>query len=457
MKTLITKNRAFKAEIFDVTNEGLGVCKIDDVICFVPFTAVGDVVDGIVVSVRKNFCYGKALNIETPGIGRENPDCPYFGRCGSCVFAHLKYSEELKIKENYVKRVVSHKLKSSLEFLPITKAPATTAYRNKGIFPFSTENGKVVWGFYGRRSHRVIPCENCILHPSSFSDIANFTADFLTQTGITTYDETSGKGIFRHLFLREMQGSIAVCIVATKKDERFLKYKDLLCERFSSVVSVHININNRRDNVLLSEKIEKLTGDDYLTAKLCDREFNISPLSFFQVNTAATELLYNRVSEFLEDVTGELLVDLFCGTGTIGLCLSDKFSRIIGVEINKSAVQNAKQNAKLNGIENAEFIAEDAAVVAKKLHAQNIIPDAITLDPPRSGLTPELIALAASFKAKNIVYISCNPNTLARDLIIFEQHGYFAKKAAPHDLFPRTSHCECVVLLCFCGDNDEIK
>ncbi len=447
MKPLISKNQTFQAEIFDVTNEGLGVCKIDDIICFVPLCAVGDRINGKVVSVKKNFCYGIATEYIERGETSENPDCPYFGRCGSCVFAHLKYTEELRIKDAYLRRVISRAVENTPVFLPITKAPETTHYRNKGIFPFQMENDRVFWGFYGRRSHRIVPCESCLLHPTIFSDIANFTANFLEKNKIDIYNEEDGRGVFRHLFLRQLSNKLAVCIVATKNDDIFSQYGNELFSQFSEVASLHININNRRDNLLLTEKIIKLRGDDYLTETLCGKDFLISPLSFFQINTAATELLYNRVLEFLDGISGELLIDLFCGTGTIGICLSSHFKKIIGVEINKTAVENAIKNAKLNGVDNAQFIAEDAEIVASKLRAQNIIPTAITLDPPRSGLTPELIKTVASFGALNIIYISCNPNTLARDLKIFEEYRYTAIKAAPHDLFARTSHIETVVHL----------
>ncbi len=447
MKTLITKNQIFTAQIFDVTNEGLGVCKIDDFICFVPHTAVSDIINGKVVSVKKNFCYGIVTEYIQKGDSHKTPECPYFGRCGSCVFAHLQYNEELRIKEAYIRKIISRSTKNPPHFLPITPAPCTTNYRNKGIFPFSKEGDTVVWGFYGRRSHRVVACEKCILHPYVFSDIANFTAEYLEDNKIDIYDEFSGKGIFRHLFLREFNNAISVCIIATKSDQRFQAFANELEKKFPSVVSVDININSRRDNLLLTENIKKISGANYLKANLCQREFLVSPLSFFQINTKATELLYNRVLEFLDDVSGELLIDLFCGTGTIGICLSDRFKSVIGVEINKTAVINAKENAKLNKIDNIQFFAEDAAVVAKRLHEQNIAPTAITLDPPRSGLSPELIKTTAAFSAENIIYISCNPNTLARDLKIFEDYGYIAIKIAPHDLFPRTSHCECVVHL----------
>lgn len=441
------KNDEFILEIIDVTNEGSGVGKLDGMAVFVPLTAVGDVVKVKVLKVKKNYAYGKALEIITPSKERIENNCPYFNRCGGCVFRHIGYKAELELKSNKVYEVIKRIGGVDLTPQPILYDECDR-YRNKAQYPLS-ENGGA--GFYAFHSHRIIECEDCVLQPEIFSKITDAVSNFVRQYSISIYNEEKHNGLLRHLYIRkgEISGEIMVCFVINgdtlPKSEIIIKRLKETCG--DALKSVVLNMNNKDTNVILGDKCETLFGSDYITDTLAGVKVRLSPLSFYQVNTVMANKLYKKAAEYAKP-DGKNIIDLYCGAGTIGLSMAKEAKSVIGVEIIEAAVKDAEFNAKENGINNARFICGDAKTAAEALRKEKIKPDTVIVDPPRKGCDSELIRIIANdFCPESVVYISCDPATLARDIKIFGEEGYNLVEYTPADLFPRTSHCEAVCLL----------
>lgn len=441
------KNDEFILEIIDVTNEGSGVGKLDGMAVFVPLTAVGDVVKVKVLKVKKNYAYGKALEIITPSKERIENNCPYFNRCGGCVFRHIGYKAELELKSNKVYEVIKRIGGVDLTPQPILYDECDR-YRNKAQYPLS-ENGGV--GFYAFHSHRIIECEDCVLQPEIFSKITDAVSSFVRQYSISIYNEEKHNGLLRHLYIRkgEISGEIMVCFVINGDT---LPKSEIIIERLKetcgdALKSVVLNMNNKDTNVILGDKCETLFGSDYISDTLAGVKVRLSPLSFYQVNTVMANKLYKKAAEYAKP-DGKNIIDLYCGAGTIGLSMAKEAKSVIGVEIIEAAVKDAEFNAKENGINNARFICGDAKTAAEALRKEKIKPDTVIVDPPRKGCDSELIRIIANdFCVDSVVYISCDPATLARDIKIFGEEGYNLVEYTPADLFPRTSHCEAVCLL----------
>lgn len=444
------KNNIYDAVVTDITNEGSGICKIDGYTVFVPFTAIGDVIKIKLIKANKNYGYGKIEQIVTPSESRIENTCSVYYSCGGCSLRHISYQAELKVKQNIVKSAFERIGKIDTPISDILGSERTSGYRNKAQYPFGTDkDGNVIAGFFAKRSHRVIPCDSCDLQPKLFSDILNFTVDFANENGITAYDEESQTGILRNLFIRiaEDTNQIMVCIVATKNIKLFENFAGKLCQKFPEIVSVLVNVNNKNTNVILSDTYYKIRGKEYITDTVCGVALNVSAASFFQVNKKQSERLYLIAKEYADLNGNETLIDLYCGTGSIGLTMADKLGKLIGAEIVTSAVENAKQNAKMNNIENAEFICADASKAAQLLAEKGIKPDVVVLDPPRKGCDNACIEAVCKMSPKKIIMVSCNPATAARDAAQFNENGYKILKIKPVDMFPRTNHVECVVLI----------
>ncbi|MBO5210355.1 MAG: 23S rRNA (uracil(1939)-C(5))-methyltransferase RlmD [Clostridia bacterium] len=443
----VRKNDEFILEIIDVTNEGSGVGKLDGMAVFVPLTAVGDVVKVKVLKVKKNYAYGKALEIITPSKERIENNCPYFNRCGGCVFRHIGYKAELELKSNKVYEVIKRIGGVDLTPQPILYDECDR-YRNKAQYPLS-ENGGV--GFYAFHSHRIIECEDCVLQPEIFSKITDAVSSFVRQYSISIYNEEKHNGLLRHLYIRkgEISGEIMVCFVINGDT---LPKSEIIIERLKetcgdALKSVVLNMNNKDTNVILGDKCETLFGSDYISDTLAGVKVRLSPLSFYQVNTVMANKLYKKAAEYAKP-DGKNIIDLYCGAGTIGLSMAKEAKSVIGVEIIEAAVKDAEFNAKENGINNARFICGDAKTAAEALRKEKIKPDTVIVDPPRKGCDSVLIRIIANdFCVDSVVYISCDPATLARDIKIFGEEGYNLVEYTPADLFPRTSHCEAVCLL----------
>ena len=446
----IKKNDRINLKIESCSANGSGVGRYNGMAIFVPATAVGDEITAHILKVKKSYAFAKVESVVTPSADRIAPECPVYLKCGGCVFSHMTYDAEKKIKADHVAECFKRIGGVSPEFEPIIGGETDSRYRNKAQYPVAIENGEVKTGFYSPHSHRVIHCPDCRLQPAEFEGILGVFADYIKENGVSVYDETKHSGLLRHIYIRKgsASGEIMVCAVINgKKLPNHQQLIDALLKKEPSIKSIIININTKDTNVILGDKCVTLWGDDCITDILCGLRFRISPLSFYQVNRNQAERLYNKAAEYANLTGNETVMDLYCGAGTIGLSMASKAKEIIGVEIVPEAVEDAKVNAEMNGVENARFICGDAAQAAEILKNEGVKPDVIILDPPRKGCSPDMLKTAAEMNPDRIVYVSCDPATLARDCGIFAELGYAAVKATPVDMFPRTGHVETVCLL----------
>lgn len=445
------KNDTVRLEITSVSSDGNGVGRYEGMAVFVPKTAAGDIILCRIVKVCKRYTFGIIDSIVTPSASRtDSRHCDVFGKCGGCVYRHMDYSAEVAAKEKIVRDAFLHLGKLDVPFDETIPCDNTEHYRNKAQYPLSYENGKVVCGFYAARSHRVIPCGDCSLQPRVFSEIAADICKFLTDNKFFVYNEETGKGTVRHIYLRRghYSGEIMVCIVVTHLcAKKFGGLCSLLTEKYRDIKSIVLNINPEKTNVILGEKCVTLWGSDKISDIMCGNKIFISPLSFYQVNTPQAERLYAKAAEYAGLTGSETVLDLYCGAGTVGLSLASRAGKIIGCEIVPQAVDNAKENAAANGISNAEFFCGDAGDIARELNRKNIRPDVIVTDPPRKGCGEKTLSEMVRMAPRKIVMISCNPATAAKDTAFLSENGYFAERVSAVDLFPGTGHVECVVLM----------
>ena len=447
---MLKKNQIEEAEITAMSSDGNGIAKIDGMVVFVPYTAVGDKLKIRIVKVQKNYSFGIIEEMLQPSPDRVDDHCPVYKKCGGCAFRHISYEAELRHKAEFVQSNLRRLGGLDPVMLPITPSPLVQGYRNKAQYPIREYDGKIEAGFFAKRSHRVISCASCDLQPAFFEQILEYTKQFLEEYHISAYDEQTGKGKVRHLYIRygEISGEVMVCLVVnSERLPHAAEYVEGLLKVCPQVVSVVLNINREQNNVILGQKCITLYGKDTIEDTLCDVRFELSPLSFYQVNRQAAEKLYRLAADMAQFEGNELLIDLYCGAGTIGLSMASKVRELIGVEIVPDAVENAKENAKRCGVENARFICADAKEAAAQLAAENLHPDVIVVDPPRKGCDLEVLQAIAAMAPKRLVMISCNSASLARDCKELEALGYHLEKAAPVDLFPRTTHVETVCLL----------
>ncbi len=448
----IKKNDIIPLEITDMTGQGSGIAHIDGMAVFVALTAPGDKINAHILKVKKNYAFAKADDIIIPSSMRIEPDCECYSKCGGCVFRHISYNEELKIKQQRVFDALTRIGKlSGFSMNSIQGCDNPDHYRNKSQIPVGKDkNGNVIMGFFGTHSHRIINSTKCMLHPQEFDDISEIVKDWIIKYNISVYDETSSKGLIRHLYIRYAKntGQIMVCLVingdaiphCNELTDKLISYSD-------NIKTIILNINCERTNVITGKKCITVFGNDHITDTLCGLYFDISPLSFYQINHDQTEKLYSIAGEYAQLSGKEFLIDLYCGAGTIGLSMADKAEKLFGIEIIPQAIENAKANAQKNNVQNAEFICSDASVAAKRLTSKNTKPDVVIIDPPRKGCDSTVIDAICTMSPKRVVYVSCDPETLARDLFIFSQKGYVTKEVTPVDMFPRTQHVETVVLM----------
>ncbi len=450
--TFFKKNEIVTLEITGLTSEGSGVARLDGMVIFTPFTAVGDVIKARIVKRLKSYCYAKIERIVTPSPDRiENacPICPAFGKCGGCVFRHISYEAELRAKDEIVRGAFTRIGGLSPEFLPIKGSESSERYRNKLQMPLTRlPDGTPACGFFSERSHRVIPIGDCRLQPVIFSEITLFVLERVKALKISVYNEEKHEGVLRHIFLRKghYSGEICAVLVARRKLPEFDRLARDLREKFSEITGVVLNINPEKTNVVLGEREILLSGRAEISDTMCGVPVEISPRSFYQVNTPAAENLYRQAAKFAQP-SGKVLLDLYCGAGTIGLSMAKDARKIVGAEIVPEAVENARRNAARCGADNAEFICADAGQAAGQLAGRGLKPDVILLDPPRKGCGEETLAACVSMSPGRIVMISCNPATAAKDCRFLSENGYDLKTVRAFDLFPRTKHTECVCLL----------
>lgn len=443
----LKKNDEIKLNIDSVTPLGSAVGRYNGMAVFVRNAVPGDDILAHIIKVSKNYAVGTVKEILKASPSRIQSDCPVSDKCGGCSFRNMDYQAELDAKKDFVQQNILRIGHIDFEVEEIIGADEPCFYRNKAQYPVRIENGVFTAGFYAFKSHRVIPAFDCMLQPPEFADGLKAFEKWALESGVTSFDEKTGKGILRHIYLRKAfaTGQIMACAVINANN---LPNADLLISLLRSALptltSVAVNINLKNTNVILGNKTKIIWGKDKITDILLGKKFVISPESFYQVNHAQCEKLYSCAAEFAGLTGSETVLDMYCGAGTIGLTLADKCRAVYGVEIVDKAVENARENAAVNGINNAEFICANAAEGAKILTLKGVRPDVVIVDPPRKGCERELLDIIESLGVKKIVYVSCNSATLARDLEILNGKGYRLKRLKAVDLFPRTAHVEAV-------------
>lgn len=450
---MLQKNELIEIEITGYTTDGSGVGHAPDgMAVFVPGAAQGDRLQVRILKNTGRLAYGKIERILAPSADRTEPDCPQYPKCGGCVFRHITYEAELRAKEQRVRDAVERIGGfSDLCIRPIVGAPSPDGYRNKAQLPICTaKDGTLQMGFYARHSHRVIDCDSCRLQPPVFEKAMRSVRFWAEQSGVAPYDEATHRGILRHVYLRIAQasGEVMVCLVANgarlPQEETLVS---LLRAQVPGLAGVVLNENRAKTNVILGNRCRLLWGKEAITDTLCGLQFEISPLSFYQVNRGQAQRLYEIAAQYAGLTGREHLLDLYCGTGTIGLTMARRAKRLTGVEIVPQAVEDAKENARRNGITNARFYCADAAQAARELRQKGEMPDVVVLDPPRKGCDEALVHTVCGMEPARVVYVSCDPATLARDMKRFNALGYRPQELTPVDMFPRTAHVETVVLL----------
>ena len=452
MKENFKKNDLVTLEITDLGSSGEGIGKVDGYTLFVKDALIGDVIEAKIIKTKKNYGYGRLMTILTPSPARVEARCPQARACGGCQIQPLDYAKQLEYKENKVKELLDRVGKvSDYVMEPIIGMEDPWYYRNKAQFPVGTsKEGEIVTGFYAGRTHSIVPVQECFIQHPLNEQLMAIVRQWMNEFNVTAYDETKQTGLVRHIFTRigKYTGEVMVCLVINGKK---IPKPEVLIERLKAVegmTSICLNINRENTNVILGKTIKCLWGQDYITDKIGDIAYRISPLSFFQVNPIQTQKLYGTALEYAELTGNETVWDLYCGIGTISLFLAKAAKKVCGVEIVPEAIADAKENAKLNGIENADFFvgkAED--VLPEQYDKYGVYADVIVVDPPRKGCDEKLLQCMVEMAPKRIVYVSCDPATLARDLNFLEANGYKVKKVRCTDMFPHSTHVETVCLL----------
>ena len=455
-KMKLRKNDCFTSEIIDITNLGFGVAKVDGNVIFVAGCVPGDVAKIKIIKEGKSYSVGRVEEYISLSDKRVSVRCDN-ALCKSCAYKCLSYEYEKELKEESVRQIFKKAGLSEVEILPLVGSPVEKCYRNKAQYPLSVDkNGRISIGFYAPKSHRVTEAADCPLAPGIFSEILELLRGFFEEKSISVYDEKSGEGLLRHIYLRrgEISGEVLLTLVINGSSlPHSGELVQLVTEKFPEIVGILLNINILDTNIILGDRWLTLCGRDYIFDTLGGVTLKITAPSFYQVNHSAAELLYARAKELAKPTKDDLLLDLYCGAGSIGLSMADEAGEVIGVEIVESAVECAKFNAEANHIFNASFYAGDASDTkkilepAERARGEKIKPDIVILDPPRGGTTEELIEHISSLNPQRIVYISCNPATLARDMTVFKGLGYEGNEVTPFDLFPMTGHVETVILL----------
>lgn len=448
----LQKNQEYIVDIIDNGFEGEGIAKIDGFTIFIPGAIKGEKVRILIVKVLSSHAFGKLLEILEASKYRQEADCSTYKRCGGCNLRHIKYEETLKMKQNAVQSLVNKTLKNKLQVQETIGMDNPYHYRNKAQYPVGIDKkGEPVIGVFANRTHEVIPIEKCLIQNPKSEEIAKFILDFIRKEHISVYNEETRKGLFRHIVIKVgIKTGEIMCILVINgktipKEEIIIKN---LVENFPQIKTIVKNINTKNTNVILGQDNINVYGDGHIEDILGEYKFKISPLSFYQVNPIQAEKLYELGVKMAEISKEDTVFDLYCGIGTISIFMAKYAKKVYGVEIVEDAIKDAKENAKLNNATNTEFFAGDTEIVLDELiNQKKVIPDIVMFDPPRKGLAKNSINNILNIRPKKIVYISCNPATLVRDLAEFESL-YEVKSIVPVDMFPFTSHVECVSLLC---------
>ena len=446
---MLTKNQIYETVITDYTAEGQGVAHIEGCAVFIPNAIVGEKVRVRIEKAQKTWAAGKITEILEKSPHRVNRECPVAKLCGGCDFWHMDYAEESRLKADRVKTCLNRIGGEALEEVPILSAPICFGYRNKAQYPVATQKGRAYAGFFKAGTHSVVENRRCRILPEQTDLVKDVVMDHVNQNRISVYDEVNHKGLLRHIYVRRgaVSGQILVCLVCN--GDRFPK-AEALVKRLQTIpgfTTLVLSVNTKKGNAVLGEKFITLYGPGYIEDTLCGLTFRLSPRSFYQVNHHQAQRLYEAAIAQAEITKDDLVLDLYCGVGTITLAMAGAAGKVIGVEVIPQAVEDARDNAKRNGIENAEFFCGDAGQAALELEKQGVRPDVVVVDPPRKGLNADTIEALHRMAPRRIVYVSCDPATLARDVALLKERGYVLKNAQAADLFPRCAHVETVVCL----------
>lgn len=448
---MLRKNQVVTAVMENNTVDGYAVCRVEGRAIFVQGALCGETWEILIMKVTASVVWAKGLHCLEASSDRIPNDCQ--NPCGGCTLRHAKYDLELAVKRNHVKDCLNRIGGADADELPIHPSPSVQRYRNKAVFAVGMRDGKAVFGFYRPHSHSIVPISDCLLQSERCMESAGAVISFLNEKKIPAYDELTGKGTVRHIFFRETRcGDAVLCIVSAKgfgdRTRELIMFLRSVCPFLTGIV---LNINRTKGNTVLSGDFYTLWGEENVREVFCGNRFSISTQAFLQINPLQAEEIYRKALNYAAGNDGSLLtglaLELYCGAGTMSLCLSKAFDRVIAAEIIPEAVENARCNAAGNGVQNVEFICADAAQAAEKLRSEGLTPDVVVVDPPRKGLTEQVIRDVAGMRPSRVVYISCNPATLARDIKLFSDLNYVLTSAEAFDMFPRTGHVETVGLL----------
>ena len=446
---MLEKNQIYEAIVTDYTAEGQGVAHVDGCAVFLPNAIAGEKYRICIEKVGKTWAAGKIVEILEKSPHRVQRACPISASCGGCDFWHMDYEEETRLKADRVRQCLNRMGGENLTEMPILSAPTCTGYRNKAQYPVASQKGRVFAGFFKAGTHQVVENQRCLILPDETEQVRKLVIDYVNHYRITAYDETAHTGLLRHIYVRRgaVSGQILVCLAI---NGRKIPHPEDLVNRLQAVegfTTLVLSVNTRRTNTVLGDEEIVLHGPGYIEDTLCGLTFRLSARSFYQINHHQAQRLYEAAIRQAEITQKDLVLDLYCGVGTITLCMAKAAGKVIGVEVVEQAVEDAKANAKRNGMENAEFFCGDAGKAALKLEQEGIKPDVVVVDPPRKGLNADTIEALSRMAPRRIVYVSCDPATLARDVALLKQRGYKLKNAQAADLFPRCSHVESIVTM----------
>ena len=451
---MLVKNEIYEAVICDYTAQGQGIAKIEGCAVFVPNTIVGERCRIRIEKVGKTWAAGKITELLEKSPHRVNRECPVAKLCGGCDFWHMDYEEETRLKADRVRQALNRIGGEALEEVPILSAPSCRGYRNKAQYPVSSKKGRAFAGFFRAGTHQVVENDRCLILPEETDAVKKLVIDYVNHYRISAYDEVTHKGLLRHIYVRRgaVSGQVLVCLVV---NGRKLPHVEDLIRRLQTVpgfTTLVLSVNTRPGNAVLGEEFITLHGPGYIEDTLCGLNFRLSPRSFYQVNHHQAQRLYEAAIAQAGITKEDLVLDLYCGVGTITLAMAKAAGKVIGVEVIEQAVRDAEDNARRNNIDNAEFFCGDAGKAALELEAKGIRPDVIVVDPPRKGLNADTIEALHRMSPRRIVYVSCDPATLARDVALLKDRGYTLQSAQAADLFPRCAHVESIVCLTRCNE-----
>ena len=446
---MLEKGKIYEAQITDYTSEGQGIAKVEGCAVFIPNAVFGEVCRIRIEKAAKTWASGKIVEILERSEHRINRACPVAKLCGGCAFHHMDYEEESRMKAERVRTCLNRIGGEKLDEVPILAAPTCEGYRNKAQYPVSVKKGKAYAGFFRAGSHDVVGNGRCLILPEESDAVKDFVIDYVNQYRVMPYDEKTHRGLLRHIYVRRgaVSGQVLVCLVL---NGRRLPKPEVLIERLKKVpgfTTLVISVNTKVGNSVLGDEFITLYGPGYIEDTLCGLTFRLSPRSFYQVNHHQAQRLYGAAIERAQITKDDTVLDLYCGVGTITLAMAKAAGKVIGVEVIPQAVEDARDNAARNGIENAEFFCGDAGQAALELEKQGVKVDVAVVDPPRKGLNADTIEALHRFAPRRIVYVSCDPATLARDVALLKERDYRVQDVVAADLFPRCAHVESIVCL----------